>query len=98
MRSTLDEWLMDLKDDQKETTACNEVKETKLDPGSIQSIEEHQHIPKREAAVMPVGEPRKWRMVRNLVTERRQKRTERTWGNRGSRNKLAAACRKAFLM
>jgi hypothetical protein len=41
MRSTLDDWLMDLKDGRKEMTACNEVTETKLDPGLIKSIEEH---------------------------------------------------------
>jgi hypothetical protein len=39
MRSTLYEWLMDLKDGRKETTACNEATETKLEPGLVQSIE-----------------------------------------------------------
>jgi hypothetical protein len=77
MRSTLDEWLMDLKDGRKETTACSEATETKLDPGSMQSIEEHQDIPKGEAAVMPVGEPRKRRRGCNLAAERRQRRKER---------------------
>jgi hypothetical protein len=28
----------------------------KPDPGMMQSIEEHQEIPKEDAAVMPVGE------------------------------------------
>jgi hypothetical protein len=69
MRSTLDEWLMDLKDGQKETTACNEATGTKLDPGMMQSIEEHQEIPKEDAAVMPVGEPRKQHRVCNLAAE-----------------------------
>jgi hypothetical protein len=55
---------------------------------------EHQEIPKEEASVMPVGEPRKRRRVCNLATEHRQKRKERTRGNRGSRRKSAAACRK----
>jgi hypothetical protein len=41
MRSTLDEWLMDLKDGRKETTACNEATGTEPDPGMMQSIEEH---------------------------------------------------------
>jgi hypothetical protein len=40
----------------------------------MQSIEEHQDIPKGEAAVMPVGEPRKRRKVCNLAAELRQKR------------------------
>jgi hypothetical protein len=96
MRSTLDEWLMDLNDGRKETTACNEVTETKLDPGLMQSLEEHQDIPKGEAAVMPVGEPRKRHRVRNLAAERRQKMRERTQGYCESKRKLAAACRKVF--
>jgi hypothetical protein len=61
MRSTLDEWLMDLKDGRKETTTWNKATETKLDPGLMQTIEEHQDITKGEAAAIPVGEPRKWR-------------------------------------
>jgi hypothetical protein len=77
-----------------ETTACNEATETELEPGVMQSIEEHQEIPKGEAAVMPVGGPRKWRRVSKLAAERHQKRKERTRGNRGSRRKSAAACRK----
>jgi hypothetical protein len=43
---------------------------------------------------MPVGELRKRRKVRSLAAEHHQKRKERTRGNRGSRRKLAAACRK----
>jgi hypothetical protein len=85
---------MDLKDGRKETTACNEATETKHDPGMMQSIEDHPDIPEEEAAVMPVGEPRKRRRVCNLASERRQKRKERTRGNRGSRRESAAACRK----
>jgi hypothetical protein len=50
---------MDLKYGRKEMTACNEAAETKLDPGLMQSVDEDQDIPKGEAAVMPVGEPRK---------------------------------------
>jgi hypothetical protein len=92
MRSTLDEWLTDLKDGRKETTACNEATETKLDPGLMQSIEEHQDIPKKEAAVIPIGGPRKRRRVCNLAAERRQKRKERTRGKSGSRTKFTA-CR-----
>jgi hypothetical protein len=60
-----------------ETTSCNGATETKPDPGLMQSIEEHQEIPKK--AVMPVGEPRKRRRPCNLAAERRQKRRERTW-------------------
>jgi hypothetical protein len=94
MRSTLDVWLMDLKDGRKETTACNGATETEPNPGIMQSIQEHQEIPKEEAAVMPVGEPRKRCRVCNLAADRCQKRKERIRGNRGSRRKSAAACRK----
>jgi hypothetical protein len=75
-----------------ETTACSEATETKLDPGLVQSIEQHQENPKGEAAVMPVGEPRKRRKVRNLAAERNQKIKERTRGKSKSRRKSAAAC------
>jgi hypothetical protein len=54
---------MDLRDDRKETTACNKATETKLNPGLMQSIDEHQNITKGEAAVMPVGDLRKQRGV-----------------------------------
>jgi hypothetical protein len=57
----------------------------------MQSTEEHQEIPKEEAAVMPVGEPRKQHRICNLAAECRQKRKERTRGKTGSRRKLAAA-------
>jgi hypothetical protein len=60
----------------------------------MQSTEEQQEIPKEETTVMSVGEPRKRNRVCNLAAERRQKRKERTRGNRGSRRKSAAACRK----
>jgi hypothetical protein len=63
-----------------ETGTSQEDTETKPDPGKMQSVEDHLEISKEEAAVMPVGEPRK--------------RNERTRGNCESRRKLAAACRK----
>jgi hypothetical protein len=71
-----------------------DTEETEPDPGMMQSTEEHQEIPKGEAAVMLVGEPRKRRRVRNLAAEHYQKRKERTRENRGSRRKSAAAGRK----
>jgi hypothetical protein len=73
-------------------TACNGATETDPNPGMMQSIEEHQ-IPKEDAAVMSVGDPRKRRRVWNLAAERIQKRKERTRGYRGSRRKSAAACK-----
>jgi hypothetical protein len=53
----------------------------------LQSIEEHQEIPKGEAAGMPVGGPRKRLRVRYLAVVLRQKQKERTRGYRGSRRK-----------
>jgi hypothetical protein len=77
-----------------ETTPCNEETEIKPDPGLMQSIEEHQKIPKEDAAVMPFGGPRKRRRGCNLAAKRRQKRKERTQGNSRFRKKLAAACKR----
>jgi hypothetical protein len=57
----------------------------------MHSIEEHQEIPKEDAAVMPVREPKKQHTVCKVVTGRRQKRTRR---NRGSRRKSVAACKR----
>jgi hypothetical protein len=74
-------------------TGANTEK-TEPDPGMMQSTDAHQEIPKGEAAVMPVGELRKRRRVRSLAAEHNQKRKEGTRGNRGSRRKSAAACRK----
>jgi hypothetical protein len=79
-----------------ETTSCNRVTETEPDPGIMQSKEEHQEIPKEDAAGMPVGEPRKRCRVCNLAAEHRQKRKERTRGNRGSRKELAVTHRKVL--
>jgi uncharacterized protein YdaU (DUF1376 family) len=61
-----------MSDGQKETTACQDAMEANLEktesnPGIMQYIEEHQEIPKEEAAVKPVGGPRKRRRVRNLT-------------------------------
>jgi hypothetical protein len=77
-----------------ETTACNKATETDPDPRMMQSIEEHQEIPKGEAAVTPVGGLRKWCRVRNLAAFRCQKMRERTQGKTGSRRNSAATCRK----
>jgi hypothetical protein len=71
-----------------------EATDFKANPEEIESVMEQQEIPKEEAAVMPVREPRKRRRVRNLSAERRQKMKERTRGKSGPRKKSAAACRK----
>jgi hypothetical protein len=79
----------------KETTACQEATVTELDPRMMQTIEDHREIPKEEATVMPVREPRKRRRVYNLTAERCQKRMERTRGKLvpgGSRPPPAGSC------
>jgi hypothetical protein len=83
----------------KEMMAClgkTEADTEKPDPdsGMMQSTEEHQEFAKKDAAVMPVGEPRKRRRVRNLAAERRQKQKERIRITCESRRKSAASCRK----
>jgi hypothetical protein len=51
-------------------------------------------VPKEDAAIMPVGEPRKRRGDRNLAAERRQKKQhERTQSKDGCRKNLIAARR-----
>jgi hypothetical protein len=77
-----------------ETTACQEATKIEPDPGLMQSIKDHQEIPKEDAAVMPVGGSRERRRVCYLAAERLQKRKERARGNRGYMRKLVAACRK----
>jgi hypothetical protein len=57
------------------TTASQEGTATEPYPGKMQSVEEHQEIPKEEATVMPVGELKKRRRKRNLGARRRQKPT-----------------------
>jgi hypothetical protein len=59
----------------------------------MQSIEEHEEIPKEDATVMPVGEPRKGRRDRNLDAKRRRKQQERTQKEDGCRKNLVAAHR-----
>jgi hypothetical protein len=63
------------------------TEKTEPDSGMMQSTEEHQEIPKEEATVMLVREPRKKR-------KHRQKKKDRSWGNGGSRRKSATASRK----
>jgi hypothetical protein len=60
------EWMMAKLDAHHERTmAHHEATETEHNPKMMQSIEEHQEIAKREAAVMQVGGPMKGRRVRS---------------------------------
>jgi hypothetical protein len=83
-----------IKDDRNETTADNEATEKiEKNPGMMQSAEEHQDVPSKNVAVMLVAKPSKRRRVRKSNAGRGEPR-KLNRGNRGSRNKLAAACRK----
>jgi hypothetical protein len=65
-----------MKNGRKQATACQGARNAEPDPGMMQSIEEYQEIPKGEAAMMPVREPRKRHKICNLAKEHRQKRKE----------------------
>jgi hypothetical protein len=79
---------------QSETAASQEATKTEPDPGKMQSVEEHLEIPKEDAVVMPVGEPRKRRRDRNLAAGRRQKPKRRIQASCKSRRKLTVAGKK----
>jgi hypothetical protein len=86
---------------QRRMIAClgqTDANTEKMDPGMMQSAEEHQDVPNEDVAVMPVGEPRKRRRGRKLIAERRGEPKELNRGNHGSRRKLAAACRRCPAM
>jgi hypothetical protein len=55
-----------------------EAKDFKAIPEEMETVMEHQEIPKEDATVMPVGELRKRRRVCNLATVRSQKMKKRT--------------------
>jgi hypothetical protein len=73
---------------------AQEATKTEPDPGKMQSVEEHQKIPKEEAAVMPVGELRKRGRDRNLAAGRRQKPKRRIHASCESKRRLAVAGKK----
>jgi hypothetical protein len=60
----------------------------------MQSVEEHQEIPKEEAAVIPVGGLRKRRREQNLAAGRRQKPKGRTHASCESRRRPTIAGKK----
>jgi hypothetical protein len=63
-------------------------------PEEKEAVVVRQDIPYEVATVMPVRGLRKWRRVRKLATECRQKLKELTQGDCGFRRELAAASRK----
>jgi hypothetical protein len=101
----MDAYIANVRDNQRERTssqetlACHDAtradtEKNEPDPGMLQSIEDHQEIAKKEAAVMLVGGLRKWRRVRNLAAEYRQKPKENTRGYCGSRKRVTVAGRR----
>jgi hypothetical protein len=83
----------------KELIAClgetdANTEKIELNPGMMQSVEEHQDIPSEDVTVMPLGEPRKQRRGRKLTARRRGEPKEPTRENCGFLRKLAVACRK----
>jgi hypothetical protein len=80
-------------------TTCHEVMESDIekiqpDPLMIQSIAEHQEVPKEDAEVMPVGGLRKLCRDWNLAAGRCQKPRGRIQTSCESRRRLTVACRK----
>jgi hypothetical protein len=59
-------------------TTCNKATKTDPDPGMMQSTKAHQEILKKDASIMPVGEPKKQYRVCYLAVESRQRRKKRT--------------------
>jgi hypothetical protein len=79
----------------QETTEANTEK-TEPDRGMMQSIAEHQVVPKEEAIVKPVKGWKKRRRGRKPAVGRRGEPKELTQSDCGSRKKLATTCRKVF--
>jgi hypothetical protein len=99
MRSILDAWIANIKVARKKTTACQEVmganpEKFEHDPGKMQSMEEHQEIPKEDTVVKPVKGREKRHRDRKPAAGRRGEPNELTRGDCGSGKKLAAACKK----
>ena len=84
-----------------DTKSCHEATEadtgkTEYNPGMMQSVVEHQEVPKGDASVIPVARLGKRRRDRNLAAERLQKSQERTRGFCVSRKRVAVAGRRMF--
>jgi hypothetical protein len=94
-------WLTDLKNIRKETMACQEKTEARLqgreEPASVDIEPEvaDEEVPVEDAARMPVGEPRNTRRDRrNLAADRHQKKQQkRTQSTNGCPKNLVEARR-----
>jgi hypothetical protein len=82
MKANMDACMAGIKDNQEETTACQETMEARLEKETPASedmtpeVAHEQEVPLEDAEVMPVGEPRKRRrdQRRNLAAVCRQKK------------------------
>jgi hypothetical protein len=77
-----------------ETTAYHETTKTEPDPGTMQSVEENQEIPKEDSAVMPDRGLRKRRRDQNIAARRHQKPKGRIRASSDSSRRLTVAGRK----
>jgi hypothetical protein len=82
-----------------EMKVCHEATETDIekiepDSGMMQSVAEHQEVPREDASVMPVRGLRKQRRGRKQAAGRREEPKKLNRGICRSWEKLAAACRK----
>jgi hypothetical protein len=94
----MDAWIVDMRTWRKETTACQEATEACLEskePTSleVESVAEHEEIPKEEASVQTSRALKKRYGDRHLSVKRRGQRKKRTQGNGVSRKNLPAARR-----
>jgi hypothetical protein len=66
------------------------------DPRMMQSVEEHQEVPREEVTVTPVRGLKKQCRVQKLAAECPQKLKERNWGCCGSQKRVTIADRRMF--
>jgi hypothetical protein len=95
----MDTSIANRKDGRKGRTSCQEAtkadtQKTEPGPRMMQSVEEHQEIPKEDAAVMPVRGLTKRRRDRYLAASRRQKQKGRIQASGESRRRLTVADKK----
>jgi hypothetical protein len=82
---------------EKRTMSClgeTDANTEEIDPGMMQSVEEHQDVLTEDVTVMPVKGLKKRRRGRKSTAGRRGEPKKLNRGNCGSRKKLAAACSK----
>jgi hypothetical protein len=97
-RKQMDAWVRDINGTRGEKMACQGKAEAHLEgeePTSVDMEPEaaHGEVPREDAAVMPVGEPKKRRRDRNLDARCLRKRQKGTQGKNGCRRNSVAASR-----